>query len=48
MFMIKYAYSSFANDILLILLWQDYENAFINAQGSILKHIRERLAGFIV
>jgi hypothetical protein len=47
--MIKYSYSSFANTyILLILSWQDYENAFINAQGSSLEHIRERLAAFIV
>jgi hypothetical protein len=34
--------------ILLILSWWDYKNAFINAQGSSLEHIRERLVGFIV
>jgi hypothetical protein len=34
--------------ICLILPWQDYENVFINAQGSGLEHIRDRLAGFIV
>jgi hypothetical protein len=48
-FMIKYPYSSCANIyILLILSCQNYENAFINAQGSSLEHIRERLAWFIV
>jgi hypothetical protein len=47
--MIKYVYSSFTDAyLLLILLWQNYKNAFINVQGSSLKHIRERLAGFIV
>jgi hypothetical protein len=33
---------------LLILLWQDYENAFINVAGSNLEHIRERLVAFII
>jgi hypothetical protein len=43
--MIKYAYSTFANIyIRLILSWQDYENAFINTQGSSLEHIKESLA----
>jgi hypothetical protein len=47
--MIKYVYSSFTDAyLLLILLWRDYKNAFINVQGSNLEHIRERLAGFIV
>jgi hypothetical protein len=32
----------------LILSRQDYQNAFINVAGSTLKHIRERLAAFIV
>jgi hypothetical protein len=32
----------------LILLWQDYENAFINTAVSSLKHIRKRLETFIV
>jgi hypothetical protein len=40
-------------NLLLILnshfiVWQDYENAFINAAGSSLEHIRERLVSFIV
>jgi hypothetical protein len=30
------------------IVWQDYQNAFINAAGSSLKHIIERLAAFIV
>jgi hypothetical protein len=30
------------------IVWQDYQNAFINAAGSSLEHIRERLAVFIV
>jgi hypothetical protein len=30
------------------LSWQDYENAFINVKCSILEHIRERLAAFII
>jgi hypothetical protein len=48
-FMINCVYSSFANIyIFLILSWQDYENAFINVQSSSFKHIRERLARFIV
>jgi hypothetical protein len=46
--MIKYGYSSFANTYFSFLSWQDYENAFINAKGSSLEHIRERLAAFIV
>jgi hypothetical protein len=29
-------------------MWQDYQNAFINAAGSSLEHIRERLAAFIL
>jgi hypothetical protein len=29
-------------------VWQDYQNAFINAAGSCLEHIRESLAAFIV
>jgi hypothetical protein len=33
---------------LLILLWQGYENIFMNVPGSSLEHIRERLAAFIV
>jgi hypothetical protein len=32
----------------LILSWQDYENAFINAHSSSLEHIEERLAAFIL
>jgi hypothetical protein len=32
----------------LILSWQDYKNAFINAADSSLEHIRERLAAFII
>jgi hypothetical protein len=31
-----------------VIMWQDYQNAFINAAGSSLEHIRERLAVFIV
>jgi hypothetical protein len=30
------------------IVWWDYQNAFINAAGSSLKYIRERLAAFIV
>jgi hypothetical protein len=30
------------------IVWQDYQNAFINAAGSSLEHIRERLAVFIM
>jgi hypothetical protein len=30
------------------IVWQDYQNAFINAAGSSLEHIRERLAAFIM
>jgi hypothetical protein len=30
------------------ILWQDYQNAFINTVGSSLEHIGERLAVFIV
>jgi hypothetical protein len=30
------------------IVWQDYQNAFINAAGSSLEHIRERLLAFIV
>jgi hypothetical protein len=30
------------------IVWQDYQNAFINAASSSLEHIRERLATFIV
>jgi hypothetical protein len=30
------------------IMWQDYQNAFINAAGSSLEHITERLAAFIV
>jgi hypothetical protein len=30
------------------IVWQDYQNAFINAAGSSLEHIRDRLAAFIV
>ncbi len=48
MFMIKYAYSSFANTYFSFYLWQDYENAFRNAAGSSLEYIRERLCMFIV
>jgi hypothetical protein len=29
-------------------MWQDYQNAFINAASSGIKHIRERLSAFIV
>jgi hypothetical protein len=29
-------------------MWQDYKNAFRNAVGSSLEHIRERLATFIL
>jgi hypothetical protein len=47
-FIIKYGYSSFANTYFSFLSWQDYENAFINVQGSSLEHIRERLATIII
>jgi hypothetical protein len=30
------------------IVWQDYQNTFINAIGSTLEHIRERLSAFIV
>jgi hypothetical protein len=30
------------------IVWQDYQNAFINATCSSLEHIRERLLAFIV
>jgi hypothetical protein len=30
------------------IMWQDYKNAFINAAGSSLEHIRGRLAWFII
>jgi hypothetical protein len=30
------------------IVWQDYKNDFINAAGSSLEHIRERLVTFIV
>jgi hypothetical protein len=30
------------------IVWQDYQNAFINAMGSSLEHIRERLSVFNV
>jgi hypothetical protein len=30
------------------IMWQDYQNAFINAAHSSLEHIRERLVTFIV
>jgi hypothetical protein len=30
------------------IVWEDYQNAFINAAGSRLEPIRERLASFIV
>jgi hypothetical protein len=29
-------------------MWQDYQNAFINAAGSSLEHIRERPSAFII
>jgi hypothetical protein len=32
----------------LFIVFQDYQNIFINAAGSSLEHIRERLAAFIV
>jgi hypothetical protein len=30
------------------IMWQDYQNAFINAAGSSLEHIRERPSAFII
>jgi hypothetical protein len=30
------------------IVWWDYQNAFINAAGSSLEYIRERLAVFIM
>jgi hypothetical protein len=30
------------------VMWQDYQNTFINAAGSSLEHIREMLVAFIV
>jgi hypothetical protein len=30
------------------IVWQDYQNVFINAVDSSLEHIRERLAVFLV
>jgi hypothetical protein len=30
------------------IVWQDYQNAFINTADSSIDHIRERLAAFIV
>jgi hypothetical protein len=30
------------------IMWQDYQNAFINAAASSLEHIGDRQAGFIV
>jgi hypothetical protein len=41
------------NNLLLIhtsyfIMWQDYQNTFINATGSSLEHIREMLAAFII
>jgi hypothetical protein len=30
------------------IMWQDYQNAFINTADSSLEHIRQRLAAFIV
>jgi hypothetical protein len=30
------------------IVWQDYQNAFINTSDSSIDHIRERLAAFIV
>jgi hypothetical protein len=30
------------------IMWQDYQNAFINVAGSSFKHIRERVVVFIV
>jgi hypothetical protein len=34
--------------LLIHTSWQDYENGFINTQGSSLEDIRARLVGFIV
>jgi hypothetical protein len=31
-----------------LIVWQDYQNVFINVVGSSLEHIRKRLAAFIV
>jgi hypothetical protein len=30
------------------IMWQDYQNTFINATGSSLEHFRERLVEFII
>jgi hypothetical protein len=30
------------------IMWQDYQNVFINAADSSLEHIRERLAAFFI
>jgi hypothetical protein len=30
------------------IMWQDYQNVFINLAGSSLEHNRERLATFII
>jgi hypothetical protein len=32
----------------LVISWQDYDVEFINKKGSSLKHIRERIAEFLV
>jgi hypothetical protein len=31
-----------------LIVWEDYQNTFINVAGFSLEHIRERLAAFIV
>jgi hypothetical protein len=48
MFMIKYAYSSFANTYFLFYRGKTTKTFFINVADSSSEHIRERLASFIV
>jgi hypothetical protein len=48
MFMIKYAYSSFANIYFSFYHGRAMKMLFINVAGSCLEYIRERLAAFIV
>jgi hypothetical protein len=40
--------SSFADTFFFVISWQDYDVEFINKNGSSLKHIRERIAEFLV
>jgi hypothetical protein len=48
MFIIKYDINLLLMHTSHFIMWQDYQNIFINTAGSSLEHIRERLSTFIV